>query len=119
MECDLRILPEGRIVISSFTGPIKTENRYRNRDRTLSFCRENGISLLIVDTRGQDSQSTTTEIYKFAKDLATEAIGFRIAFVRDSDGRDIQFMENVAANRGCQCMSFQSFEDSVQWLEPN
>jgi hypothetical protein len=59
------------------------------------------------------------EIYHFAEELAKEAIGFRIAFVRDATGKDIIFMDNVAANRGCICRSFLSFEDAVHWLESN
>jgi len=119
MECDLSVVPGKRVVISRFTGPIETENRYRNRDRTLSFCRENDISKIIVDTRGQISGSTATEIYTFGEDLVAEARGFMIAFVRDRDSEHIQFMDNVAANRGCFCRSFTSFEEAEQWLVPN
>jgi hypothetical protein len=117
MDCDLQNLPGHRIVISSFTGPIKTENRYRNRDLTLSFCKENGIKLLIVDTRGQVSQSTTLEIHEFSEELAKMAIGFRIAFIRDDIDIDVQFMDTVSSNRGCTCKSFLNLEDAVQWLE--
>ena len=119
MECDLSIVPGKRMVISRFTGPIETDDRYRNRDRTLSFCRENNISKIIVDTRGQISGSTSTEIYKFGEELVAEASGLDIAFVRDPDSQDIRFMDNVAANRGCFCKSFTSFEEAERWLELN
>ena len=118
MDCRLHTIPGTRIVVSSFTGPIRTEDRYRNRDRTLAFCRDNGYSRLIVDTRGQVSQSTTMEIFAFAEELVAEARGCQIAFVRDPDGRDIEFMDTVAANRGCQCRNFTSFEEAEQWLGP-
>jgi hypothetical protein len=118
MKCDLKIILDKQIVVSSFSGPIKTENRYQNRDRTLSFCRENGIFKLIVDTCGQVSHSTTMEIFAFAAELAAHATGFHIAFVRDAEGEDIGFMDNVAANRGCQCKSFFSFEEAELWLMP-
>ena len=116
MECELSIVAEKRIVVSSFAGPIETEDRYRNRDRTLSFCRENDIYRLIVDTRGQVSRSTTMEIFAFAKELVAEAVDFRIAFVRDDEGEEIQFMDNVAANRGCRCKSFVGIEEAERWL---
>lgn len=117
MECDLRIAHGKRVVVSSFTGPITTDDRYRNRDRTLSFCRNNDIYKVIVDTRGQVSQSKTMEIFAFAEELADLARGFQIAFVRDQDSRDIRFMDNVAANRGALCRSFFSFEEAEKWLE--
>jgi len=59
------------------------------------------------------------EIFAFSVELATEARGFRIAFVRDQDGGDIQFMDNVAANQGCRCKSFTTFEEAKQWLSLN
>lgn len=116
MECNLRIIPSKQIVVSSYTGPIWTNNRIQNRDRTLSFCRENDIYKLIVDTRGQISHSTIMEIYEFSNDLASQAVGFHIAFVRDPESKDISFMDNVAANRGCRCKSFLNFKEAESWL---
>ena len=117
MDCQLTMASGKQIVVSSFTGPIETENRYRNRDRTLAFCKDNSCTKLIVDTRGQVSRSTKMEIYAFAEELAKEARGIQIAFVRDPDDEDIQFMDNVAANRFCRCKSFTSYEDAERWLD--
>ena len=119
MNCELSVQPGKCVVVSKFTGPIETADRYRNRDRTLAFCRQHGCSRVLVDTRGQIPRSRLIDVSAFAAELAREARGFRIAFVRDQSEEQIRFMDNVASNRGCVCRSFTSVEEAEQWLIPD
>lgn len=119
MNCELRVIPNKEIVVSRSTGPIEISDRYRNLDQTLAFCKERGIYSILVDTRGQVSQSTTLEIVAFAKEVVSRAVGFRIAFVRDPDSGDVQFMGNVATIRDLDCKGFFTFEEAEQWLAPH
>ena len=117
MDCELSIIPDKNIVISRFTGSITTEDRYRNRQRTLDFCRANKIKKVIVDTRGQISQSNSMEIFKFAQEMETEVEGYKIAFVQDRDSEHIKLIELIATNRDCNCKSFLDIKEAQQWLE--
>jgi len=85
----------------------------------LSFCKEKGISKIIVDTRDQVSKSSITELYDYAEEIINHTIGYKIAIVMDLDEEEIRFIDNVVANRGGFYNTFLTFKEAKRWLVPN
>ncbi len=67
--------------------------------------------------RGQESFSDTIENFHYGATMPETTRGFQIAFVCDSDDTDARFIGTVAANRGANIRSFESFDQAREWLE--
>jgi len=117
MNREISIIPDKQIVVLHSYGKITLADRIRNQQETIDFCREKGIRNVIIDTRGQISCSSTTALFDFAETIAKATHGFRLAYIRDCKDTVVQFIENVAANRGAITESFVSFEKAQKWLE--
>ena len=113
---ELNIIPDTRIALFCWSGPIALKEREENVRVMAQFCRENGISQLIVDTRKQVSETTTMEMYHFGAAIPKVMSGIQIAVVCRQSDRDTQFGETVAANRGAKSRSFETIEEAKRWL---
>jgi len=113
---ELNIIPDTRIALFRWSGLITLKERKKNVEVVAQFCRENGISQLIVDTRKQVSETTTMEMYHFGAAIPKVMSGIQIAVVCRQSDRDTQFAETVAADRGAESHSVKTVEDAKKWL---
>ena len=113
---DLTIMPETQIGLFCWSGPITVEDRKKNLDRIATFCEENGLTRLIVDTRQQVNRTSTMQMFDFSAMVSKVMGGVRIAIVRHTTDAETQFGEDVAANRGACSRSFSTVEEAQDWL---
>ena len=116
LSFELSTIADEQIVLARSSGRNSIEDRKRHRAETIRFCREKGIHSLIVDVRGQVYTSSATSSYELGQTTPEMTRGLRIAFVRDPNDADTQFVDNVAANRGAITRSFLSLEEAQAWL---
>ena len=119
MHCELSVLPGGRVVLSSPSGPTTVQDRVRNRKKTVQFSQENNINKILVDMRGQTSLSNAVDIHDFGETMPETTRGFQIAIVCTPGDTDAQFIETVAKNRGAFIKLFHSFDKALDWLTPS
>ncbi len=116
MSYELTIMRGTQIALFCWSGPIALEDRKRNLECLTQFCSENGISQVIVDTRQQVHMTSTMENFEFGTLLSKAMRGIQFAIVRHSSDEEVQFADNVAANRGARCRSFVTLEEAQRWL---
>jgi hypothetical protein len=81
-----------------------------------NFCRKNGISQLIVDTRQQVCDTTTMQMFHFGAAIPPVMHGISIAVVCNPSDRATQFGATVAANCGAHSHSVNTIEEAKRWL---
>jgi len=113
---ELKVIPNTRIALFCRSGPITLEDRKKHVEVMAQFCREHDISQLIVDTRQQASEMTTTEMYDLGAVIPELMRGIHIAVVCQPSDRATQYGETVAANRGADSRSFHTIEGAKAWL---
>jgi hypothetical protein len=117
MAFELTAIAGGRVALARSTGTITAGERIANRDATITFCKENNIQKVIVDTSGQTCHSTTMEVFRFGSSSVDEIRGLRVAFLPAAEDRDIAFIDAVAGNRGATVRVCRSMEEAMAWLE--
>ncbi len=116
LNYELTIVPGTQIALFCWSGPITLEDRQRNLERLTQFCSENDISQVIVDTRQQVHMTGTMENFDFGVLLSKAMRGIQFAIVGHSSDDEVEFVDNVAANRGAHCRSFVTLEEAQRWL---
>ncbi len=116
MSYELTIMPGTQIALFCWSGPITFEDRKKNLEHLTQFCSENGISQVIVDTRQQVHRTSSVQNFAFGELLSKAMRGIQFAIVRHSSDKEVQFADNVAANRGARCRSFVTLEEAQRWL---
>ena len=117
MSYELEIIPDTRIALFCWTGPITLEDREENRHCVMQFCQENSLDQLIIDTRQEINKTRTMQMFDFAAAIPKRMRGLHIAVIRNADDVEIQFGEAVAVNRGATLRAFLTLEDAQRWLE--
>lgn len=119
MTYELKIIPNTRIALSCWSGTIDLKKRKENVRTMAQFCRDNGLSQLIVDTRQQVDDATTMQMYDFGASIPEIMRGIQVAVVCRPSARATRFGETVAANRGTNSHSFETIEEAKTWLAGN
>jgi hypothetical protein len=116
MTYELKVIPDTQIALFCWSGLVTLEERMENIKIMAQFCKEKGISQLIVDTRQQISDTLTMDMYDFGAAIAKVMRGIRIAVVCRPSDKDTQFGETVAANRGADSHVVFATEEAMSWL---
>jgi len=113
---ELKVIPNTQIASFCWSGLVTLKERKKNVKIMAQFCRENGISQLIVDTRRQISDTSTTDMYDFGTSIPKVMRGIQIAVVCRPSDKDTRFGEQVAADRGVESHLVYSIEEAMSWL---
>ena len=116
MNYELKIIPDTRIAFFCWHGPISLDQRLKNRNRVVDFCKRNNLRRLLVDVRQHDNITSFMELFEFGESFPRAAGGLKTAVVRDPSDADIEFVENVASNRGAFSRCFENIEEAQSWL---
>ncbi len=117
MKYTLSVIPDTRIAMFRWQGPITLEDRRRNRKRIVEFCEHEGVKGVIIDGRDQESKMSIMETFSFGEEVPTEMRGIAIAIVYRPGDRALTFIDTVAANRGSTIKSFLYVDEAQAWLE--
>ena len=113
----LKLIEEAGIAVFHWCGPMTVQDQRQVRPQLFQFCRDHGVSKLIVDGRDQQEGTTIVDAFHFAEEVPREMQGIRIAVVHREDDVALQLIETVASNRGMLTRPFLRFEDAQAWLE--
>ena len=116
MTYELKVIPNTQIASFCWSGLVTLKERKKNVKIMAQFCRENGISQLIVDTRQQLSDTLTIDMYDFGAAIPKVMRGIQVAVVCRPSDKDTQFGETVAADRGAESHLVYSIEEAMNWL---
>ena len=117
MSYELKIIPGTELAFFCWSGDMTLKDREVSRDHIVRFCKERSISKIILDTRKQINKTQTMQLFDFVTALPEHMRSMCIAIIRHAMDKEIQFAENVAANRGANIRSFLTLEDAQSWLE--
>jgi hypothetical protein len=78
-----------------------------------------GENHVLIDTRGAESQLTTTDLFELGVEVAMQPalahskVGLLVPLEKEFESR---FFENVTRNRGAYLRAFTNFETAITWL---
>ncbi len=113
----LTIIPDTRIALFRWSGPITFEDRMKNVERMALFCSENNINHLLVDLSKQESNTGIMKMFELGASVPKLLGGIKIAVVCQPTDTSSEFGETVAANRGANSRLFATIDDAQRWLE--
>jgi hypothetical protein len=112
---------QDKIVLLRASGLVTHEEHTAARRQAAQLCRERKCSRVLSDLRELDTEkSSTLNCFDYGESLAQEVPpSIRIAIVLPTDldsSEDIEFVSNVAANRGRPTLLVRTIEEAKQWL---
>jgi len=106
----------GIIEILSY-GKVSHEDSLSSLATLQALIGESGIRKVLSDTRKQDFQPRTMNIYDFGKQLPRKV---KIAVIVSQDqptAGAVSFLDDVAYNRGINIRLFSSRSEALEWLK--
>jgi hypothetical protein len=111
------VIPNTDIALFHWVGPISANDRVRNLHMMSGFCKEQGVSKLIIDGRDQQPQTGPIESFDFGTMVPSAFQGLNVAVVHRPDDETLKFIETVAFNRGSGTRAFVDIHRARSWLE--
>jgi hypothetical protein len=121
MENKLDIIENNGYATAKLTGVRRPESLLEAASKTTAFCKERGISHLLIDIRGMSGELDTLETYDVAgQELPNQPNARRLirSVILDhpENLERIRFFETVAVNRGLMVKVFDDEDAAVRWL---
>ena len=113
----LELIPQSRIALFQWVGPITLADRKKNLGIMADFCKAHDVYRIIVDGREQIPETGVFDSFELGKDVPKEMRELIIAVVHRDDDESLRFIETVAYNRGARTRAFLDFDEARAWLE--
>ena len=116
----INILEDRGIIEVVTTGDLMLAEMEQERSKAGKIAKETGILRILVDDRGVTSVPSSVELYQFGatfwqSDLPPNVV---VAHVVSPDViTEMEFLENVAVNRGTLVKTFIDIDKAFEWLE--
>lgn len=116
MKLDLSIMEEDQITCLCLNDSIVCQDIKETIEHVVGLCRQKDIRKVILDGREPNRFSSMVEMYEFGSTLPVLAPEFNWALVSAKGDEDLEFITDVARNRGASIQLFDGMDRARAWL---
>ena len=90
------LIENSDIALFHWKGPITLEDRQKNLQRMVEFCRTKGVRKILIDGRDQESETSVLESFSFGSEVPRAFSGLNAAVVHRGDDDSLKFIRCCA-----------------------